>query len=445
MVALFCLPLFRLRSASPSLLLDSDTAFLLKEVRARNAPFSWFGGDWPLGNHFYRPVSTLSFELDNRLYGDNAAGYGWTNLLLVIGSVFALYWLIRELSDSVALSVTGAATFALWCGDTLAYGSGLSWFWALPFLLLLVPGRSVRAVTLASLLLLVLSQLLATPQQLAFRMIQWLPGRTASVMTLMLLIALALFARSIRLGSPRVSPDPSPLDPPATRGSRQTMTIPTTRFLVVGALLGALALGSYEQAVMLPFLGLLIGWHMWRQGHRAWLAPTIVGGILSVVYVLVRLQLVPLAASGYQKQQFRDGPAAWWAISDYAFPGLGNMVTQWKSWVGPNTLLLPGFYTAHFVVVAVLLTAWVLVKEVKKGRRDAILALTGYALSVVAFLPMAFLKHFDHYHFLPLALRALLAAGMLGVVVRLLVIAASLPARQAPSRSDPAPGSLLRR
>ncbi|RYG37669.1 hypothetical protein EON81_05960, partial [bacterium] len=87
------------RVGSASLLQDSDTAVLLAKIRERGNPLSWFAGDWPLGNHFYRPVSTLSFELDNALYGNHAEGYGATNALLAIACIAALFWMLRELTD----------------------------------------------------------------------------------------------------------------------------------------------------------------------------------------------------------------------------------------------------------------------------------------------------------------------------------------------------------
>src|SRR5947209_6221642 len=63
-VILACVPILLSHVTTHQLLQDSDTAFLLKTVRERQAPLSWFTGDWPLGNHFYRPVSTLTFEMD---------------------------------------------------------------------------------------------------------------------------------------------------------------------------------------------------------------------------------------------------------------------------------------------------------------------------------------------------------------------------------------------
>ena len=91
--------------------------------------------------------------------------------------------------------------------------------------------------------------------------VSWIPARTASSMTVFALGAMALYARSLRLGSVRASSLPSPLDPPATKGSIQSEARATTATwpLFVGSLiLFALALGCYEQAVMMPLLVVIV-------------------------------------------------------------------------------------------------------------------------------------------------------------------------------------------
>jgi hypothetical protein len=114
---LACLPILLNHSSSPNLLADSDTQYLLKTIREKQAPMSWFTGDWPLANHFYRPLPTLTFELDNNLYGDNPAGYAWTNDILCALCVLALFWLLAEVSASPLWSFAGAAMFSLWTID----------------------------------------------------------------------------------------------------------------------------------------------------------------------------------------------------------------------------------------------------------------------------------------------------------------------------------------
>src|SRR5579862_5644501 len=119
---LACLPILLSHCQDPALLQDSDTAYLLTAIRQRNAPFSWFVGDWPLQNHFYRPLPTLAFEIDNRLYGNDPIGYAWTNDLLCVLCVIGLFWLLAEISQSAIWAFAGAALLSLWtvdCGQIL--------------------------------------------------------------------------------------------------------------------------------------------------------------------------------------------------------------------------------------------------------------------------------------------------------------------------------------
>jgi hypothetical protein len=113
-VAFLCALIFAGRAPGPGLLEDTDTATLLRVVQERNSPLSWFLGDWPLENHFYRPVSTLLFEADRAMYGKDAAGYGTTNALLAMACVAALFWFVRELTDRPAFACAAASLFALW-------------------------------------------------------------------------------------------------------------------------------------------------------------------------------------------------------------------------------------------------------------------------------------------------------------------------------------------
>jgi hypothetical protein len=74
--------------------------------------------------------------------------------------------------------------------------------------------------------------------------------------------------------------------------------------------------------------------------------------------------------------------------------------------------------------------------------RHWVLAATGYSLSCLAFLPMAWLNRFDHYHYWPMAMRSLFVTVLAIGTWDLVVTALSPPARQAPPRRSAAPGSL---
>jgi hypothetical protein len=448
-VLLACLPILMSRSSDAGLLRDTDTAVLLQTIRERSAPLSWFAGDWPLGNHFYRPVSTLSFELDNALYGSNAAGYGLTNALVCIACVLLLFWFLRELTDRIEIAAPAAVIFALWHVNGLGWlEPALYWFGVAALLAMLLPGRSWKPPILAALTLIFVGEELSALVPLQTRMIAWLPGRTASVMSLFALLSLAAYARYERTSSHRdPPPEPGPLDPPATKGTALRPAPSRTAWAwgLLSVIALALAFGSYEQAVMVPALlfGAACCLRLQRLRVRwAWQAAFwgLLGG-----YLVLRNVLVPSDVSGYQAQQFRSGPGVWTSLLDYFVPSASLL---WQGFLvyDPSFMFAEGGVyglVATFPFRATLGVASTL-GAATAAARSWLLPFTGWMLSGLAFLPMAWLKHFDHYHYLPMALRAFFVSAMLGVAGRALVSAVSRPAIQAPPRRDPAPGSLPR-
>lgn len=489
---LSCIPLWLARSSVPSMLADSDTAVLLDAIRKRGSPLSWFGGDWPLGNHFYRPVSTLFFELDNRLYSDQAWGYGLTQVLLSTACVLALYWFVRELVNPW-FACLAASLFALWhvdWGDALGFGMP---YLACAVLVMAVVRRLAMPVwkggletevkgswrnlrwevILGPLALTFLgTELLGHP--LRWRIVEWLPGRTASVMTLFALISLAAYARYERLRSPTwrghparagedfgggrrqvasgtglPSPAPgslgqlpvlwrrrgaggevvgmagnegggrqdasgttaeSPYDLPATKSTETYREPPRSNFVwaVLACLALALALGSYEQAVMLPaaILGVAVMFRiLGKQPQWGW--QVAFWGLL-LGYLVLRRSLVPSEVSGYQAQQFRDGPGVWLSLSDYIVPAwrpIQSILVNLD--MGTGLLFLPGFY-ATLIATAANVSAL----PVLRGSRVGVCALGGFLISIFAFLPMAWLKPFDHYHYWPMAMRSVFVVAL---------------------------------
>jgi len=414
---------------------------LLTTIRQRNNPLSWFAGDWPLLNHFYRPISTLSFELDNRLYGDNAAGYGLTNALLCVVCVLLLYWFLRELTDRPLLAGGGAVIFAF---QHVGYQDYLETpvFW-LAILVGIVGfvrhGVKIGYWAPAVLVLLYSINELSGSAEMGARTIGWLPGRTATVMTVFALTAMASYARYERLGANRIETVPSPLDPPATKTTREGPNSKPSVFWPVLSLLSvALALGSYEQAVMLPAALLAVAVTMkcsrfqvrwsWQAGFWA----------LLFAYLVARRAFIPAGVSQYQAQQFRHGPGVYISIFNYVMPWF-NAIPSVVSDLGIGWLMLLTAKPYLFLLsTASNLTAFY------QLRRQWVLALAGYGMSLLAFLPMAWVKWFGHYNYWPTALRSLFTVTLLWVGFELLTIACSPPTRQAPLRPDPAPGSLLR-
>ncbi len=250
------LPILFAWNRSPALLEDSDTKGILTAIRAAHDPLKWFRGDWPIENHFYRPVVSLVFEADNALYHDNAAGYGLTNALLCFLCPLLLFWLLRELTDRPWPSALGASVFALWNVGLTGPLSDLA-YW-LAWITLLVGSlrhrRAWRSYLPATLVLFALSSELLPIRILQGRMIDWIPGRTASTMTVLALVAMAAYARYERLRRPEAPPEePTPQTPPAPPNTEAAAKLGNpTPWAFVALAATAHALGTYEQAVMLP-------------------------------------------------------------------------------------------------------------------------------------------------------------------------------------------------
>jgi hypothetical protein len=481
------------------MLADSDTAVLLRTIRQVNSPFSWFASDWPLHNHFYRPVPTLTFELDSRLYGNNAAGYGLTNALLAIICVLALFWFLRELTDKPVIATSAAVLFALWTGGGFyGYAADLAGYgcWAALLLTLWNAGKalispskvrgekgessgkkapepdpsgfeveaaessplpsrekerspliwkSAKASVAAALLLCYAStelrgEAISNVSQISGRMITWLPSRTASVMAFFALLALAAYARYERVSAERKAKDPAPTDPPATKSTKPAVQVRMPwLWASVAVLASALALASYEQAIMLPAALLGTAVAMKLQGFRVrwgWQVPF---WLLLVAYLVLRKELLPSGVSTYQHQQLRFGPAVRDSVLSYVLP---NWAMFWQSvqslGVGIGVLLTADIYLGAFGFASNLYALFA-------AKKQLALALTGWSLSILTFLPMAFLKPFAWYSFWPMSFRALFAVTICWIGIERLITAVSPPTLQAPPRPDPAPGSLPRR
>lgn len=427
------------------MLKDSDTAVLLRTIAEKDAPFSWFFSDWPLYNRFYRPVPTLLFELDLRLYGANGAGYAWTNGILAALAVAGLYWFVRELTERRWLAAGSAGLFALWQTDRSGSLTG-------PLQMAVIAAAIVGTVLSlargdwpwrALLGWLVGGFLVAEAgglMPLAARTLGWLPGRTAMAMTALALPALAAYCRYERLSAiRRTPPAPGPLDPPATRG---TALPPDPRPALGWGLLSlafvALSLASYEQAVMLPALIVGSAVVLRIRGFRTRWGWSVAAWGLLVGYFLLRKAVIPPGVSGYQAQQYRSGPAVFLSITDYVAPPLGGTITFLRTIDSGWLLLMTAGPWA-------LVLAWLRFgAAIRALGRDWLFPALGWSFSTLAFLPMAWLKHFEHYHQWPMAFRAILVAALVPIWARTALSGCSRRSRPAPPRSDPAPGSLPR-
>lgn len=452
-IALLGIAILLTAADNPSLLKDTDTRVLLERMSERNDPLSWWVGDWPLFNHFYRPMVTMVFEFDQRLHPWDPAGFGFTNAVLCAGCVLALFWLLRELTDDLAVAASATTLFGLWTAfpgltqhlPTLVMPLGLIG------LVLGLIRRNWGLAVLSFLFAVIIAPELAGLEVVRGGTMDWIPGRTATTMTLFAFLALAAYARYERLTAKLRPTEPSPFDIPATRSTTVTQAPSkwVAAWLGVALISAALAFASYEQAVMLPALFMGVAVTFWLLGRRPHWVPALASWGLVVLYLAIRRAVLPEGVSQYQDQQFRHSLDVFFTICDYAFPAareiyaIANQVE-----LGLFTILL----TQQKAMLSVLAHAvgypmMALAKSCRwLTRNEWAWLLSGYAMSILAFLPMAWLKPFpayNHYHYFSMGFRSLFAVVAVTLLVRVAISVVSPQGRQAPQRPTPAPGSLL--
>lgn len=446
---LACVPLLLLRATGQALLQDTDTAVLLAKLNEVNSPLRWFTHDWPLENHFYRPISTLFFEFDNRVHPGSGSGFGFTNAFICCLATLALYWFLCEVKRSIPVAVAGTWLFASWTLGGWFFGTWhyviVAW---LPLVLLLVILWRMNAnkkFSWPSLFVgaggfYVWGRLIETQANLSAHTMYWLPGRTATSMTIFALVALASYVRFERLGAESLpAKEPGPLDPPATRSSTQRgETTNQWGWFILSGLATAVALGAYEQAVMIPTLIFILGVWLRASGYRTRFGLQIAFWGILIAYIVYRVQIIPVAPSGYQKQQFRHGPGLWIDIVSYLLPGIFGLTSAFTSLSVSFLVMMNEAFWASIGGFVSNVSTWV---SIRKAFLKPLIALS---LALFAYLPMAFLKQFGHYHYFPAAMLTLFVIALFEAYWPRLISAVSPQAIQAPKRLDRAPGSLPR-
>ncbi len=441
---LLCVPILLLRATQVGLLDDSDTKFLLMKLGEHNNPWRWFTHDWPLENHFYRPISTLVFEYDWRLHPGDAAAFGLTNATLCCLCALGVYWLAWEMTQSMAKALMTQALFVLWTvGTSVPLIEYLPYAVCLVVLGRMIAERQVRRdqvlVALASVF--VPTLFFAQDGKFSADTLAWIPGRTATTMTVFCLISLAAYVRFERFGASRAAEaPPSATDVPATRSSVQRGFEPRAVWGWFGVSLvsAALAMGAYEQAVMIPFVVFGLGLWLRGQGVLTRFSLQMAFWFVLLAYVIVRLQYVPLKPSGYQSQQFRNGPGVLISMLNYVCPAGLSFHTVWLTLSSGLLMLLTSSPYVPALFGLGNIAFWVRLKAA--GKPLAILVFCG----AIAYLPMAFLHQFGHYHYWPGAFMALFAVLAFEQFWKVFLTAVSPRALQAPPRSSRAPGSLPR-
>lgn len=428
----------------PGLLRDSDTVAILRGIQARHSALSWFTTDWPLENHFYRPIPTLLFELDHFLYGSNQLGYGITNSFLCAFTLLGLAWLVRELTDSPAYTLACTLLFLVWSFDNgPSLESACYWLCLIPILGgLWRHGFMVRHWIGAPFVVFFFAEQLRGMEEIQSRSLDWLPGRTATTMAVFCLVALASYARWERLTAGRAEPRITSQDRPAasrTASDKSSNTSFGWVWITICGVATLLSLASYEQAIMLPACFVTIAVYFRLQRIKARLWPHLVAWLLLPLYMLLRKATIPSGISGYQNQQLRFSPTVYTALERYFVPDWPPFQVAIDSLkFGPEMLLQPVVYLGLIGFAGMIITAIY-------ARRDWPLLVAGLCLAGFAYLPMAWLKFFSHYHYWPLALHTIFVVTVGHIAWKAVSTAVCPPVLQAPLRPSPAPGSLPHR
>jgi hypothetical protein len=412
---------------------DSDTAVMLDAVK-QHGTLRWLFGDWLLENGFYRPISSLSIALDYALYGEAGWGFRLTNWLLMILTALGAWALVRAYArlggtpyaEWLALGV-GVALSLQQIGLTSVVAKWSAWWFVgavvgivasgkvLPPSLRFPPLREGNRVGAGSPLRREESQIGAVPPAgrenlqegvqiiLALgalfwgfdrllateytRLITWVPSRTALLGTMFSMWAMYALLRG-------------------ASGRRRG-------WLVLGGVLYLLALGSYEQPIMLVVLvGALAFWR--RRDWGAWGARAFaVAAVCAVLVFALRFALLPAEPTTYQRQQLRS------SLSGPVFTYLTELlppVGQWQYWRAVG---------AHLEVLLVDKTGWdhLVGTLLYLGVLAAVLRWRGllggaWLWHALAFLPMAFLHFFEHYMYLPQLGKTLFDVGLIAWGIR---------------------------
>ncbi|MCH8274099.1 MAG: hypothetical protein IH851_04855 [Armatimonadetes bacterium] len=397
---------------------NRDLQALLETTREEPGLVRWFLGDWPLGNGFYRPLPSLTFKLDDLLHADNLRGYRFTNWLICAGCSFLLVWFVWEVLRSRRCAIGCGALLAAWQSDLVLFlpMEGASWAVAAVLVVYgLVYGRSGRWCFLAAAAIVVLvgqEMQAALPyreidsQTLGFRVIEWPPGRTATLMTLFGLTSLGAYCRFEREG------------------------LVGWGLLSLAALTAAL--GCYEQAAVLPaallgcavtlrFQGVSVRW-LWH------LMPwTLVGA-----YLFLHTALLP-ADTSYRVQQARAVSGGIRDLAIWLFrpvrPAIDTKVLIAPE-IGFAVVVLSGFWLNLARVLAYTAAYF-------EARRAWLPILFGLLGSTGAYAALAFQHPFAHYFYFPFAFRTVFVAALIALAWKTVVTGASRRALPAPGKRAP--------
>lgn len=390
---------------------NHDTRIILRRLQQPHSVWEWFVGDWVLGNGFYRPLPSLLYQLDYWLWGENLLAWKWSNGVLAVANALLVVAFGYALTRQRALAVIAGLIFTVWQAGFLpplpswagwiVLLMGVMWGWYI---------RDWRRGAIAGCIgFALLTEFYFIPslmdlhqQSFAYRAVGWIPGRTATLMTLFALLALIGTCWFTRTGKARWG------------------ALGLIGF--VGALL------SYEQAIALPLLmglcALGVAWQT-RRGitdadtdalggdvrptARAmlWRGLALAGACLLLLapYGWFYRARIP-SNTEYHQQRLKRFKTISATALNWLVPTAPQATVHWDLVrTAPFTLAFPGFWVAQLGMVAYLLA-------LREGLRRR-WGWLGWLGSLIAYAPLMPVLPLMHYYYLPAVFRALWAGILL--------------------------------
>jgi len=377
---------------------DPDTPGILAAIREDTSAYGmarWFVRDWPLGNGFYRPLTTLSLALDSALHGDDARGYRLTSWALAAVCALGVWWLMLLVSVRRGFATLAAVLFSLrQSGVFPLIGVGVVSVVAGVCLIALaaecVQGRRTgargreglaRARSMVPLALLTVVVLEWCPLGVVT---YWIAARTALLGALFSVYCLGCLAWFYRTG----------------RAAAAVLVLVS----------GAAALASYEQAMVLPLVApiLAVGLGVRERRRRAAGLALLVG--VTSGYMVLRLAVIGIDPSHYQVMQAKASlMGTVYGFGRYALRALPLAGNVWER-ATAGGVWAPA--DVQFWWALTMLAAWV-ASYARPCLVNARLFTALWAMKAVMFLPMAMLHPLSHYYYLPETVASGVAAGLL--------------------------------
>ncbi len=380
-----------------------DQRVLLQQLRSEGSPITkWFVSDWPLYNGFYRPLPTVSFAIDDAIFHSDLNKYKIQNWLIAFASSLVLLWLVWELFYDRALAAGSAIVFAAWQNGLENW---LPLYWLLLSLGLLIAiyglafGASRRlwwlvcagaVIFLGRELSLVLQSSDINQRSFDFRVVGWPVGRTATLMTLFSLSSLFAFCKYERLRRPQ--------------------------WAILSIALLAMAIGSYEQVVVVPALLLACAIALRLQSVSVRWVWHVIPWVMIATYIWLHQAFLEVD-SRYRGQAMRGIRGGIRDIIGWIFPArrdLPMLAQVFEQYIGIYALAMELYWKALVDFLANVCGLIV-------ARRRLLQASFGLLCAVGSYAPMSFQHTLGHYFHLPLAFRAIFVVALLLATFELLL------------------------